>query len=37
VNLETDMLGKFVLRQLELKEESHGGGVTMETLFKAGF
>ena len=37
VNLETDMLGKFVLRQLELKEEGHGGGVTMETLFKAGF
>lgn len=37
VNLETDMLGKFVLRQLELKEEGNGGGVTMETLFKAGF
>ena len=37
VTLETDMLGKFVLRQLELKEEGNGGGVTMETLFKAGF
>ena len=37
VNLETDMLGKFVLRQLELKEEGNGGGVTMETLYKAGF
>ena len=37
VNLETDMLGKFVLRQLELKGDDNGGGVTMETLFKAGF
>ena len=38
VNLETDMLGKFVLRQLELKGDGNGGGgVTMETLFKAGF
>ena len=37
VNLETDMLGKFVLRQLELHDGGNGGGVTMETLFKAGF
>ena len=37
VNLETDMLGKFVLRQLELHDGGYGGGVTMETLFKAGF
>lgn len=37
VNLETDMLGKFVLRQLELKGEDGGGGVTMEMLLKAGF
>ena len=36
VNLETDMLGKFVLRQLELRG-GEGGGVTMETLSRAGF
>ncbi|MBP5670848.1 MAG: riboflavin synthase [Victivallales bacterium] len=37
VNLETDMLGKFVLRQLELQGDEKHSGVTMETLFKAGF
>ncbi|MCR4575173.1 MAG: riboflavin synthase [Lentisphaeria bacterium] len=37
VNLETDMLGKFVLRQLELQGDEKRSGVTMETLFKAGF
>lgn len=39
VNLETDLFGKYILRQRELRESSAGSGssVTMSTLAEAGF
>jgi riboflavin synthase len=40
VNLEFDLIGKYVLRWLEVREhggEKPPGGVTLETLWKAGF
>lgn len=39
VNLETDMIGKYILRQAELGQVSTGGNkpVTMENFLQAGF
>lgn len=38
VNLEFDVVGRYILRMMELqKNESKSGGVTMETLLEAGF
>ncbi len=43
VNLETDLLGKYVVRQLQLREPREpaagrgGGGITVEKLREAGF
>jgi riboflavin synthase len=37
VNLETDMAGKYIVRQLELAEERKTSSITMDTLAEAGF
>ena len=37
INLETDMAGKYIVRQLELAEENKGSSITMDTLSEAGF
>ena len=37
INLETDMAGKYIVRQLELAEENKGSTITMDTLSEAGF
>ncbi len=37
INLETDMAGKYIVRQLELAAESKTSTITMDTLAEAGF
>jgi riboflavin synthase len=37
INLETDMAGKYIVRQLELAEEKKTSKITMDTLAEAGF
>lgn len=37
LNIEFDILGKYVLRQLEVRGGSSSGGLTMEKLASAGF
>ena len=38
VNLEFDVVGRYILRMMELREnEPSSGGVTMQTLLEAGF
>ena len=37
INLETDMAGKYIVRQLELAEAGKSSNITMDTLAEAGF
>ena len=37
INLETDMAGKYIVRQLELAEADKSSKITMDTLAEAGF
>lgn len=37
VNLETDLAGKYIVRQLELAEAGRKSNITMDTLQEAGF
>lgn len=37
INLETDMAGKYIVRQLELAEAGKSSNITMATLAEAGF
>ena len=37
INLETDMAGKYIVRQLELAEVGKSSNITMDTLAEAGF
>lgn len=37
INLETDMAGKYIVRQLELAEEKKTSKITMDSLAEAGF
>ena len=37
INLETDMAGQYIVRQLELAEAGKSSNITMDTLAEAGF
>ena len=37
VNLEFDVVGRYILRMMSLPEEKNASGITMETLAEAGF
>ncbi len=37
VNLEFDIIGRYILRMTEVQNSTSGGGITMDTLREAGF